>query len=57
RALFLPSAYLALMCLGYLEREKSAVIPKPGRVLISVARQGQATFLPVVEDNTHRFSL
>jgi hypothetical protein len=53
----LPTAYLAPMRLGYLERKKSTSIQKFREVLTSVAGQGQTLFLLVVEDNKYQFSL
>ncbi|MCI54352.1 hypothetical protein A2U01_0075602, partial [Trifolium medium] len=50
-AAFLFAAYLALMCLGRVERKKPETFQKHRDVPTSTVGQGQTSFLSVVEDN------
>jgi hypothetical protein len=50
-------SYLALVCLGYLERTNSTIIEKFITVPNSIAGQGKTLFLLVIEDNKYQFNL
>jgi hypothetical protein len=46
---------MTLMCLGYVKRKELAPIQKFSAVPSSDVRQGQAPFLPMVEDNKYYY--